>query len=167
MLRFPSCLSMQWTSLTRCRGTCWTWMTRQAQWLPWQRPCWLAVSPWLVLHWQVPCSSEGTVGLCYLQADLFHHIHINAAPQPRIMYIMSSVLHLSSPLLIFTTLLWALMTFHYDTIVLPRQRIHFEADKKRNGVVQRPERFPSVQSSVSFSFLSSPVKVSFSAHEKQ
>lgn len=59
----PSCLSMQWTSLTRCRDTCWTWMTRQALWLPWQQPCWLAVSPRLVLHWQVPCSSEGTVGL--------------------------------------------------------------------------------------------------------
>lgn len=83
MWRCPSCLSMQWTSLTRCRDTCWTWMTRQALWLPWQRPCWLAVSPRLVLHWQVPRSSEGDCGTAYyLQADLSQHIHINATPQP-------------------------------------------------------------------------------------
>lgn len=63
MWRCPSCLSMRWMSLTRCQDTCWTWMTRQALWRPWQRPCWLAVSPRLVFHWQVPCSSEGTVGL--------------------------------------------------------------------------------------------------------
>ena len=48
MWPYRSCLSMRWTNSTRCRDTCWTWVTRQALWLPWQRRCWLAVSPRLV-----------------------------------------------------------------------------------------------------------------------
>lgn len=74
----PSCLSMRWTSSTRCRDTCWTWMTRQAPWLPWQRLFWLAVSPptWVSLAGATHTHQTG-VGRrgallrdYYLQADL-------------------------------------------------------------------------------------------------
>lgn len=88
----PSCLSMQWTSLTRCRDTCWTWMTRQALWLPWQRPCWLAVSPRLVLHWQVPHSSEGTVGLPIIYRMTFPNTFISM-PSPQTSASPSHYLH--------------------------------------------------------------------------
>lgn len=85
MWRCPSCLSMQWTSLTRCQDTCWTWMTRQTPWLPWQRLSWLAVSPRLVFCWQVPRSSKRDDGSAYyLQADLFsaHSNHWRCTASP-------------------------------------------------------------------------------------
>lgn len=85
MWRCPSCLSMQWTSLTRCQDTCWTWMMRQAPWRPWRRLSWLAVSLRLVFRWQVPRSSKrGDGSAYYLQADLFpshwNHLHSTTSP---------------------------------------------------------------------------------------
>lgn len=85
MWRCPSCLSMQWTSLTRCQDTCWTWMTRQAPWLPWQRLSWLAVSLRLVFCWQVLRSSKRDDGSAYyLQADLLptHSNHWHSPTSP-------------------------------------------------------------------------------------
>lgn len=94
----PSCLSMRWTSSTRCQDTCWTWMTRQALWLPWQRQCWLAVSPRLVFHWQVPRSSEGEPRDYYLQADLSqtHSYHHHCATCPSAWHYLHYVLRRSS-----------------------------------------------------------------------
>lgn len=118
----PSCLSMRWTSSTRCQDTCWTWMTRQALWLPWQRQCWLAVSPRLVFHWQVPRSSEGEPRDYYLQADLSqtHSYHHHCAACPSAWHYLHYVLRRSSRFNARCPLV-RVGSFSYDTYVLSRR----------------------------------------------
>lgn len=87
-------------------------MTRQALWLPWQRPCWLAVSPRLVLHCLLstgwPFSSHSYQCHGTTSATRSHYLH----------YELRSV---SEFLLILTTLSWVLRTIMYDTCELSRQ----------------------------------------------
>lgn len=89
MWRCPSCLSMRWTSLTRCQDTCWTWMTHQAPWQPWQRLSWLDVSLGLVVSLAGAALIKkkkwrGDGSAHYLQADLFpaHSNHWRSTTSP-------------------------------------------------------------------------------------